>query len=592
VPAPVRPLNDPKQYDDLADAWWDPRGRFAMLHWIAEARARHVPPAARDGAVLLDLACGAGLLAPHVADRGYRHVGLDLSALALAQARDHGVVPLRGDVLHLPFRDASADVVCAGEVLEHVADPDRLVHEACRVPAARRHARARHHRGHVVGPLLEHHGRPSASRAGPPSGCTTLRCTSTATGCGSSRPGAASRCSSSGCGPAHAPTGGLAPQGEKGCDAHTRSSPACFQAVAHQEPALDPAAPRRPAREPPRSPDAHERCPRRWTARLLGRLLQGPLRRRAAGPQGLGALGHPDPARRRRPHDRGHLLLGHRARMQRFVAEAMPLGKEAVGAALADAGVAPEDVGLFTVVSCTGYATPGLDILLARDLGMDDGVQRLHVGHMGCYAALPGPRRHRRLRGRPQAPRRDALRRADQPARAAATDSGRSGEPTPEDLQQMVAHALFSDAAAAVVLEPGSPRGLQVVDTVARTDASTADHMTWDVTDLGFKMGLSPAVPDVLARHARPVVEQLLSRHGLAVEDVAGWAIHPGGRKIVEVVGEVLDLDEELLAPSYDVLRDVGNCSSATVLMVLERLQETRDLRPAATSWRWPSDRG
>jgi 2-polyprenyl-6-hydroxyphenyl methylase / 3-demethylubiquinone-9 3-methyltransferase len=133
VPAPVRPLNDPAQYDDLADTWWDPRGRFAMLHWIAEARARHVPPAPADGALLVDLACGAGLLAPHVAGLGYRHVGLDLSAAALAQARDHGVVPVRADVLRLPLRDEVADVVVAGEVLEHVADPDRLVVEACRV---------------------------------------------------------------------------------------------------------------------------------------------------------------------------------------------------------------------------------------------------------------------------------------------------------------------------------------------------------------------------------------------------------------------------------------------------------------------------
>ena len=269
---------------------------------------------------------------------------------------------------------------------------------------------------------------------------------------------------------------------------------------------------------------------------------------------------------------------GTGARMQRFVAEAMPLGKEAVGAALDDAGLAPSDVGLFTVVSCTGYATPGLDILLARDLGMTDSVQRLHVGHMGCYAALPG-----------LGATADFVVAREKPAVMLcleltslhvqpSTETGRSGEPTPEDLQQMVAHALFSDAAAAVVLEPGERPGLEVVDVVARTDASTADHMTWDVTDLGFKMGLSPAVPDVLAKHARPVVEELLGRHGIAVEDVAGWAVHPGGRKIVEVVGEVLDLPEEHLAPSYDVLRDVGNCSSATVLLVLERLQQTRDL--------------
>ncbi len=286
---------------------------------------------------------------------------------------------------------------------------------------------------------------------------------------------------------------------------------------------------------------------------------------------------------------------GTGARMQRFVAESVPLGKEAVAAALGDAGLAASDVGLFTVVSCTGYATPGLDILLARDLGMTDAVQRLHVGHMGCYAALPGlgaTADFVAARGRPAVMLCLELTSLHvQPA----TETARGGEPTAEDLQQMVAHALFSDAAAAVVLEPGGGRseqassvpapelpGLEVVDVVARTDVSTTGHMTWDVTDLGFKMGLSPAVPDVLALHARPVVDELLGRHGLTAGDVGGWAVHPGGRKIVEVVGEVLGLADDDLSASYDVLRDVGNCSSATVLLVLERLRQTRDLPPGA----------
>lgn len=130
---PVRPLNDPGQYDDLVEHWWDPRGRFAMLHWIAEARARLVPDAVRPDSLLLDLACGGGLLAPHLAGKGHRHVGLDLSPTALPLAREHGVLPVRGDVLRLPFRDAVADVVVAGEVLEHVAEPIELLAEACRV---------------------------------------------------------------------------------------------------------------------------------------------------------------------------------------------------------------------------------------------------------------------------------------------------------------------------------------------------------------------------------------------------------------------------------------------------------------------------
>jgi alkylresorcinol/alkylpyrone synthase len=273
---------------------------------------------------------------------------------------------------------------------------------------------------------------------------------------------------------------------------------------------------------------------------------------------------------------------GTAARMQRFLAEAMPLGKEAVGGALAEAGLEPTDVGLFTVVSCTGYVTPGLDILLARDLGMTDAVQRLHIGHMGCYAALPGLGATADYVTARQKPAVMLCLELTSLHVQPTTKTARSGSPTPEDLQQMVAHALFSDAAAAVVLEPTTP-GLEVVDVVARTDVATADHMTWDVTDLGFKMGLSPAVPDVLARHARAVVEELLAAHGMSVADVDGWAIHPGGRKIVDVVGEVLGVTEEQLVPSYDVLRDVGNCSSATVLLVLERLAQTVDVPAGGT---------
>jgi 2-polyprenyl-6-hydroxyphenyl methylase/3-demethylubiquinone-9 3-methyltransferase len=129
----ARPRNDPGQYDDLVGEWWRPRGQFAMLHWIAEARSRLIPPASRLGAVLLDLGCGAGLLAPHVAGKGYRHVGVDLSESALPLAAAHGVAAVRADVLALPFPDACADVVSAGEILEHVPDVRGALAEACRV---------------------------------------------------------------------------------------------------------------------------------------------------------------------------------------------------------------------------------------------------------------------------------------------------------------------------------------------------------------------------------------------------------------------------------------------------------------------------
>lgn len=131
--APVRPRNDPRQYDDLAGEWWAERGQFAMLGWIAAARMRLVPPAPRPGALLLDAACGGGLLAPHLIGSGYRHVGVDLSPTATRLAAEHGVAVSRGDVGRLPFRDESFDVVVAGEVLEHVADLPGVVAEVCRV---------------------------------------------------------------------------------------------------------------------------------------------------------------------------------------------------------------------------------------------------------------------------------------------------------------------------------------------------------------------------------------------------------------------------------------------------------------------------
>ena len=219
------------------------------------------------------------------------------------------------------------------------------------------------------------------------------------------------------------------------------------------------------------------------------------------------------------------------ARMRRYRAEALPLGKDAVGAALADAGLRAEDIGQFTVASCTGYATPGLDIRIAADLGMAAGLQRLVVGHMGCYAALPGLGVGHRLRGEPAAPGRPAVLRAHLAARAAA-----HGRPR----HRWSSHALFGDAAAAVVVVPERPTGrpaLRVVDVAALTDATTADHMTWDVTDLGFRMGLSPEVPRVLARQVRGLVTELLARHDThdrrrrRVGRASRRAAHPGHRR-------------------------------------------------------------
>jgi len=255
---------------------------------------------------------------------------------------------------------------------------------------------------------------------------------------------------------------------------------------------------------------------------------------------------------------------GTGARMQRFVAEASPLGKEALTGALADAGLSAADVGLLVVVSCTGYATPGLDITLARDLGMRADLQRLHIGHMGCYAAIPA-----------LGAAADFVRSRNKPAVVLCVElTSLHVQPASAELQQVVAHALFSDAAAAVVLQPDAPRGLELLDVGSVTDPTTSDQMSWDVTDLGFRMGLSPRVPGVLAAHAGPAIRALLDPFGLAPAGVPFWAVHPGGKRIVDVVAGALELAPDQVADSLDVLDRHGNCSSATVLLVLQQIRE------------------
>lgn len=104
-----------------------------MLHWLAAARAALVPKATRPGAVLVDLGCGGGLMAPHVARLGYRHIGVDVTESALRLAATHGITAIRADVRHVPLADGCADVVTAGEILEHVPDVPAAVAQACRL---------------------------------------------------------------------------------------------------------------------------------------------------------------------------------------------------------------------------------------------------------------------------------------------------------------------------------------------------------------------------------------------------------------------------------------------------------------------------
>lgn len=183
------------------------------------------------------------------------------------------------------------------------------------------------------------------------------------------------------------------------------------------------------------------------------------------------------------------------------------------------------------------------------------------MGHIGCYAALPG------LAVVSDA----AVARGKTAVMVCVELCSLHVQPESDDIDQVVAHALFSDAAAAVAVTPGGP-GLEVVDVAARTDASHSALLKWDITDLGFRVHLSPDLPAAFQPHVAPLVAGLLGPHGLAPADVARWAIHPGGPRIIDVVGHALELEEVALGPTREVLRVHGNASSPTVLLVLEQI--------------------
>jgi predicted naringenin-chalcone synthase len=253
--------------------------------------------------------------------------------------------------------------------------------------------------------------------------------------------------------------------------------------------------------------------------------------------------------------------------MRRFREDALPLAREAVRACLSDAALEPSQVGLLALVTCTGYTAPGIDVLVARDLGIGDDVHRLLVGHMGCHAAVPAL----------AAVADTSVARGLVSVVACVELCSLHLQPPTDDLAQVTANALFADAAAAAAVVPEG-RGLAFLDVASRTDPALGSLMTWDLTEKGFRMGLSPELPKALGGHVEAVVGKLLAGHGLMPEDIAAWAVHPGGPRVLDVVADRLRLSDDDLAESTEVLRDRGNCSSATVLLVLEQIAQGRAL--------------
>ncbi len=262
-------------------------------------------------------------------------------------------------------------------------------------------------------------------------------------------------------------------------------------------------------------------------------------------------------------------------RMAEYQRCAYPLGRSAVEQSLARAdGISPGQITDLVVVSCTGYAAPGIDVQLARDLALPRDVRRLTIGHMGCFGAIVGLRQS--LAALAVHPDATVL--------LLTVELSSLHFARTLDLDTLTSFALFGDAAAAVLLsaDPTAPTttGPVIVDSCCAADFDSAEQMSWTITDAGFVMGLSPRVPITLRRNIRGVVERLLAPHRLTTRDVTHWLVHPGGPSVLEAIAGKLDLSEAQMAPSWQVLAEHGNCSSATVLLILEQLLRERRARP------------
>jgi predicted naringenin-chalcone synthase len=248
-------------------------------------------------------------------------------------------------------------------------------------------------------------------------------------------------------------------------------------------------------------------------------------------------------------------------RMRVYEHESLALAADAATRALADADVHPKEITHLVLSTCTGLFAPGPDVLLFDRLGLRRDVERTVIGFMGCYAGFA------------------AMRTADRIARAepgahvltVAVELCSLHFQRALDTETLIANTLFSDGAAAAIWASSDQRAkASIRATRSRVPAGTLDKMSWRIGDHGFVMTLDGEVPRALEQEAPPFLRDLLRDAELDRDRVQHFAVHPGGKKILDSVSRALGSAD--LSASRAVLREHGNMSSATIFFVLEKL--------------------
>ena len=297
---------------------------------------------------------------------------------------------------------------------------------------------------------------------------------------------------------------------------------------------------------------------------VLGRLAErSGIDERGCAAAGAGASFYPSPADGPPPDTAERMALWSRT--------ARALGTRAATDALARASIDPSRITHVITASCTGFESPGLDAHLIEELGLSRSCRRLNIGFMGCHAAVNAL----------GAARDAVLANPDATALVCCAEVSSAHFHRSRRMDQLVANALFADGAgAAIVSASAGDASPAILGTHTELIPDSAGEMRWNVGGHGFEMTLGARVPDILRERVGPWVAASLAAHGLSVSDVGGWAIHPGGPRVVDAVASALGLPDAATAASVEILRTCGNMSSATLLAIVERLDNRRARGP------------
>lgn len=226
-----------------------------------------------------------------------------------------------------------------------------------------------------------------------------------------------------------------------------------------------------------------------------------------------------------------------------------------------------KDITHVVTVSCTGFFAPGPDFYVVKALGLPATTHRYHVGFMGCFAAFPALKMAQ------------AFCEADPDAvvLVISLELCSLHLQHSNNIDTILAASVFADGGAAVIVSSKEPKGAALrADTFATAITPTGEEdMAWTVGDTGFDIVLSTYVPSILESNISSTVEPLLAQASLCKKDITHWAVHPGGRAIIDKVRDGLAIDEAQVEIPRAVLRDYGNMSSATILFVLKELLES-----------------